>query len=110
RVLIAADGLGGQFLAGEPGHNVEAAAHSRIGAGAVAESGPTWFEPGTIFMACAAGGYVGLVRLEDGRLDLAAALDPAFVRQHNGISEAVAEILGSTGWPGTKELSGLSWR
>jgi flavin-dependent dehydrogenase len=110
RVLIAADGLGGQFLAGEPGHSVEAAAHSRIGAGAVAETGPAWFEPGTIFMACAAGGYVGLVRLEDGRLDLAAALDPAFVRQYNGISEAVGEILGSTGWPGTKELSGLSWR
>jgi flavin-dependent dehydrogenase len=110
RVLIAADGLGGQFLAGEQGHVIERVADSRIGAGAVTENGPKWFEPGTIYMACAPGGYVGLVRLEDGRLDLAAALDLAFVRQRSGVADAVAEIIGSSGWPGTPELDGLTWR
>jgi menaquinone-9 beta-reductase len=110
QVLIVADGLGGQVLAAEPGHQVEAVAGSRIGAGTVAESGPDWFQPGTIYMACGAGGYVGLVRLEDGRLDLAAALDPGLVRQEGGPAGAAAAILEQTGWPDLHVLRDLSWR
>ena len=35
-----------------------------------ADAVPDFYVPGTIFMATGRGGYVGLVRLEDGRLDV----------------------------------------
>jgi 2-polyprenyl-6-methoxyphenol hydroxylase-like FAD-dependent oxidoreductase len=60
-------------------------------------------------MACAAGGYVGAVRLEDNRLDIAAALDPALFR-HRRPAEAVAVILAQTGWPPIPDLAELPWR
>lgn len=41
-----------------------------------APTGDAVFTAGTILMACGSDGSGGLVRLEDGRLDVAAALDP----------------------------------
>lgn len=105
QLVVAADGLGGRLLAGEPGHRVEVAPAARIGVGAVVPEQP-FFQPGTIYMACGAAGYVGLVRLEDGRLDVAAALDPLPVARQ-GIAEVVARILAPTGWP---LPGGLAWR
>lgn len=110
RIVVAADGLAGQSLAGEPGHRIESRRSSRIGAGAVATHGPEWFQPGTIYMACGTGGYVGAVRLEDGRLDLAAALDPWHVRRQGGLGQAAAVILAETRWPGADQAASLSWR
>jgi flavin-dependent dehydrogenase len=108
RVVIAADGLAGLSLNREPGSRSRTRRHSRIGAGAVATNASEWFQRGTIYMACGAGGYVGAVRLEDGRLDLAAALDPDQVRQHGGLPNAVASIVRARGWP---DVAGsLSWR
>src|SRR5205823_4250104 len=71
---------------------------------------PPFFVEGTIFMACGEGGYVGLVRLEDGRLDVAAALDAWLVRRRGGLGSAVAAILASVGWPEIPELSRRTWR
>ena len=64
----------------------EAEPRSRIGAAVVipAEAAPCLFAPGTIYMATGRGGYVGLVRVEDGRLDMAAAFDAAFVKSVGG--------------------------
>jgi flavin-dependent dehydrogenase len=105
RAVIAADGLGGTIAPGRrlvrPG--------SRIGAGIVADNGPSFYEPGTIYMACGRAGYLGLVRLEDGRLDIAAAFDPALMRQaHPG--PAAADLLAQTGWPAIPDLAELPWR
>src|SRR5205823_821006 len=83
-------GLGGKLLARSGMGGAPAAAGARIGAGVVATGGPDFYRPGTIYMACGAGGYVGLVRLEDGRLDLAAALDAARVRASGGPGQAAA--------------------
>ncbi len=110
RVLLAADGLSGRVLADEPGCAPVAAAGSRIGAGAVAPAAPPFFGEGTIYMACGEGGYVGLVRLEDGRLDVAAALDPWLVRRHRGPGGAVAALLARVDWPAVPDLPALDWR
>ena len=110
RIVVAADGLAGQSLAGEPGHQFASRPGSRIGAGAVSDHGPDWFQRGTIYMACGPGGYVGVVRLEDGRLDFAAALDPAHIRRQGGLGQAAAVILAGTRWPGADAASSLSWR
>lgn len=110
QVLLVADGLNGRVLASEPGCAPVVRPGSRIGAGAVAESAPPFFAEGTIFMACGEGGYVGLVRLEDGRIDVAAALDAWLVRRHGGLGGAVAAILAGVGWPTIPGLAGLAWR
>lgn len=109
RVVLAAGGLGGGPLARDAGLDNVVEAGARIGAGAVAPRSPAWYEPGTIFMACGAGGYAGLVRLEDGTLDIAAALDPAAVKQAGGLGPAVAAILSATGWPPVPGLAQLPW-
>jgi flavin-dependent dehydrogenase len=107
RLVLVASGLGGNVLAEEPGFDLEESRSSRLGAGVVVATAPAFYEPGTIFMACGAGGYVGLVRLEDGRLDVGAAFDTALVHRAGGLSKAAARILAEVGWPAIPELA---WR
>jgi flavin-dependent dehydrogenase len=85
---------------------------SRLGAGVALPAGavPAFFSPGTIFMATGRGGYVGLVRLEDGRLDLAAAFDPAFVKTAGGLGPAAAAVLTTTRWPALPGLADAPWK
>jgi flavin-dependent dehydrogenase len=107
RVVVAADGLaGGSFDEEGPAVALQG---SRIGAGAIASSAPGFYEPGTVYMACSSRGYAGLVRLEDGRLDIAAALDPGEVRSRGGPAATVANILAKTSWPDL-DLESLRWR
>jgi flavin-dependent dehydrogenase len=104
RVVIVASGLGNGDAPPE--------ADSRIGAGASVPAGavPEFFTAGTIFMATARGGYVGLVRLEDGRLDVAAAFDMDFVRSEGGPGPAAEAVLGEVGWPRIAALAELPWK
>ena len=110
RVVLAADGLGGKLVARAGVSAVDTEAGARIGAGVVAADGPAFYTPGVIYMACGRAGYLGLVRLEDGRLDLAAALDPHGVRIQGGPGRAAAELLDEVGWPAVPNLAGLNWR
>jgi flavin-dependent dehydrogenase len=110
RVILAADGLGNALLA----RSGEAAAPSqpraRIGAGWVSTDAPDFYRPGTIYMTCGDGGYLGLVRLEDGRLDLAAAFDPGRLRQGGGPGAAAVSLLDTAGWPAPLGLAHSPWR
>lgn len=109
-VVIAADGLGGSLLDGEPAFRPRAAPASRMGLGAVVRHAPAAYDDGAIHMAVAARGYVGLVRLEDGSLDIAAAIDPAFTRASGGPACAVAAILDDAGFPPIPGLGESPWR
>lgn len=109
RVVVAADGLAGGLTAADANRPV-VRPRSRIGAGTATETAPAFFGRGTIFMAVGRGGYVGLVRLEDGRLDLAAAFDPAFVRNLGGLGPAAADVLRSAGFPPVPGIAELPWR
>ncbi len=106
-LVLAADGLGGRLLGGVAAPPARA---SRIGAGAIAGGAPDCFVPGCVYLACGSGGYVGLARLEDGRLDVAAAFDREAVRRAGGPGEAAVRILGEVGWPIVSGLAELSWR
>ena len=88
------------------------AAASRIGAGVVlpAEAAPDFYRPHTIHMAVGRGGYVGLVRVEDDRLDVAAAFDPAFVKAAGGPGAAAESVLRSVAWPVPHDLANAAWR
>jgi menaquinone-9 beta-reductase len=107
-VVVAADGLGGKLLARAGIAEAPPDPGARLGAGVVLDSGPAFYEPGTVFMACGAGGYVGLVRLEDGRLDLAAALDAVQVR--GGVGGAACRVLQAAGFPVPAGLATAPWR
>jgi flavin-dependent dehydrogenase len=110
RLVLAADGLGGRFLAGADDQSVTVAAGSRIGAGVVTEDDTDCYAPGLIFMAHGPGGYLGLVRLEDGRLNLAAAFDAHFLRGCHHPGRAALKLLAGVGWPAPSGLGDLRWR
>jgi flavin-dependent dehydrogenase len=109
RVVLAADGLGGGLLA-RAGGRASPERQARIGAGVVLDGAPGFYQAGVVYMACDRQGYVGLVRLEDGRLDLAAALDVSAVRQAGGPGVAAAAILDRTGWPLLHGVAEAPWR
>ena len=69
------------------------------------------YEARTIYMACAVGGYVGQVVVEDGRVDMAAALDPLAVKAAGGPGELAARIIDEAGFPPpVPELAALPWK
>lgn len=107
RIVVVAFGLGGS--ASIIDQAVETRRGSRIGAGAVIESDAP-YAPGTVHIACGRGGYVGLVRLEDGRLDMAAAFDPEHVRQSGGLARAASRILEQAGCDPVPEAEAARWR
>ncbi|MBL8764778.1 MAG: FAD-dependent monooxygenase [Phycisphaerae bacterium] len=97
RVAIAADGLGGSFLRGHAGWEPRVPRGSRIGLGAIVDAdlarGRLYPPPGVVSMCCGPGGYVGMVRLADGTIDVAAAVDPSCLRAAATPGEAVGAIL-----------------
>lgn len=105
RLVLAADGLGSRLL--QPGPLFEG---SRVGAGVVVEDAPAFYQPGEIYMAHGRGGYLGLVRLEDGRLNLAAAFDAPFLRSCHHPGEAACRVLAEIGWPSIPGLEQARWK
>ncbi len=111
KIVICADGLNGRLAAAAEGFVVPATTDSRIGAGVVLDANASDDYPrGTIFMATAPGGYVGLVRLEDDRIDVAAAFDAEFVRTQGSLGNAASKILAVAGFPNIDTLEHASWR
>ncbi len=96
RVVICADGLDGGFLKRHSEYASVIAPKSRIGLGLLAEGAHSGLERGQIRMAVDPVGYVGAVRLEDGRVDVAAAVDRTALR-HCGPAEVIHGILARNG-------------
>jgi flavin-dependent dehydrogenase len=109
-VILAADGLGGALLARSREIAAPPQPGARVGAGTVSATAPDFYRAGTIYMTCGAGGYLGLVRLEDGRLDLAAAFDVGWMRRAGGPAAAARRLLEAAGWPAPPDLRRAPWR
>jgi flavin-dependent dehydrogenase len=115
--VLVADGLNGRALADlhEPENMLlatEVATASRIGAGTIVAPSAALdrhYQSGSIYMALDRGGYVGLVRLEGGRLDLAAAFDPVFTREMGSPQSAAKEILQRVGLPYLPDFDQGHW-
>jgi flavin-dependent dehydrogenase len=107
--VVAADGIHGGFLSKQPDYRRQPARGSRIGAGAVLADSPAFYRPGAIYMAVGKGGYVGFVRLEDGRLNVAAALDRPVVAAAGKPAIVVRSIVEQAGFPWPGELSSAAW-
>lgn len=110
RVVLAADGLAHTSLRDHSEFHSRVAAHSRIGLGGQVAEFPADYGPGTIFMAVGRHGYVGLVRVEEGLLNIAAALAPDFVKGAGGPSQALARVLEQAGFPAIAALPASDWQ
>jgi len=109
RLVIAADGLGHPSLCQLPEFAGGAASGSRIGAGCELAEFPAEFAAGTIHMAVGRRGYVGLVVVETGQLNVAAALDATFVREQGGLGAAASAVLKEARCPEIPQLRGAGW-
>lgn len=93
-VAIAADGLGGSSLRGDPAFDWITRESSHVGIGGVAEAGASCsFDRDAITMHVGGAGYVGVAPLPGGAWSIAAALAPSAVRDQGGPKPAVASIL-----------------
>ena len=104
-VVVVADGLGGTSLKDWAEFTPRIRPASRLGFGGLTQAdaaGPEIAE-GQIEMVCADGGYLGAVRLEDGRIDFAAACDPGLIKACGGVAAAAERLAESAGvagsWP-----------
>lgn len=93
-LVVLAHGLGSSVRV--PGSGGKAArGTSRVGIGAILPPDACGLPPGELAMAVARGGYCGLVRLEDGRLDLAAAVDPSLLAAAASPAALLSAIIDS---------------
>lgn len=113
---VVADGLHGASLHARPRFAWRVRPGGRIGLGAILPAGCVHVADEEIHMQIDGAGYAGLVRLEDGRVDLAAAVRPEAVRASGGAAACVARMLQAkviddaalhaATWHGTPQL----WR
>ncbi len=80
----------------------------RIGCNAMVPGRADEYGPGTIYMAVGRAGDVGLVRLEEGGLNVAAALEPGSVRGI-GLGAAVEAVLREAGFAPPVGLAAADW-
>ena len=83
---------------------------SRVGAGCVLPGDAAGPPPGVLQMAVGRGGYVGLVRVEGGQINLACAFDPPMLRSSGGAAAACQAILTEAGFAAPSGLEGAAWQ
>lgn len=99
RVVLACDGLGHPSLSRHGEFQSRAVPGSRLGLGAecVCSAGDDHFGAHEIVMAIGRGGYVGVVRTECDRLNLAAAVDSAALQRAGSPLACLSEIFAESG-------------
>ena len=109
RMVLAADGLGHSL---REARQQDSTIHrtSPLGAGVMLQDGAGAYQQGEILMAVARGGYVGMVNVEDGRVNVAAAFRPEFVRRCGGLGRGAVSILQEAGVRVPEGLGDAKWR
>ena len=98
KVVVAADGLGSQSTAKTKEFTTDVRRNGRIGLGATFDDCGDEFPLGSIHMHTTRSGYVGLVRMEDRRLHIAAAVEPKFIREFDSPHQAIGSMLREPAW------------
>jgi flavin-dependent dehydrogenase len=110
RVVLVATGLGQARFEGGPVVKTRIMARSRVGAGCTVKDYPDFYQERTIFMAVGRGGYVGLVRVEEDCLNVAAAFEKALIRDCGSPGVAGGKILAEAGFPPLPALRDAFWQ
>ena len=100
KAIVVADGLGGRALDDRPEFHWRIAGRNRFGVGTVVKDVRDAPRRGELLMLTDRAGYLGVATLEDGRVDLAAALHPERTRIGGGPAATCARILREAGLPG----------
>jgi flavin-dependent dehydrogenase len=109
RAVVVADGLGHASLRNCPGFESRVAASSRVGIGAEAPPGAVPAARGAISMAVSRDGYAGAVEVEGGRVNIAAAVDPVFLKAAGSPAEALRAIFAGAGVPVEAAFESIDW-
>ena len=98
-IVIVAAGLADAIrIVGSGNHaDRQIVAGSRVGLGTTLPAAAGGPPPGELVMAVSRRGYCGVVRLEDGRIDIAAAVDRGIVAAAGSPAAAIAVVLSETG-------------
>ena len=110
RTILNATGLGHCVVPHASAPRTTVTDGSRIGAGCRIAEPPAAYLERAVFMAVGAGGYVGMVRVEDGSLNVAAAFDPALVRQARSPGAAACVSPLEAGAPPVAGLDRADWQ
>lgn len=98
RSIVVATGLSGRSVIRDTRLVAVEKRRSRVGIEAVFQQCPDQFETGSLTMAIASAGYVGLTAIGQGRLHVASAVDRDVLKQF-GPQRTLEEILRSAGTP-----------
>lgn len=109
RTVLCADGLAGGCLPDEPRWKPDIDPRSRIGLGGILSDPKLALPSGRVDMAIGSRGYVGMVLLEDGAVDVAAAIDAEFVRDSSP-ARSIASVLRDAGCQAPAGLDDLKFR
>jgi flavin-dependent dehydrogenase len=110
RVVLIAAGLQHQVLAHFHEASSKSTPESRIGAGSFISDDSSSYEFGAIHMAIGRHGYVGLVRREDGALNMAAAFDRDVIKRAGGVARAAEVVLNQAGFALPQNLESSRWQ
>ncbi len=110
RVVLLATGLGSVRSLGTPFLQNASGPHSRVGIGCTTDRFPDFYEAQTVFIAIGQGGYVGLVRVEGNRLNVAAAVTKQWLKSCGGPGPAAQRVLHEAGFAPIAELQRAAWQ
>ena len=110
RIVVTADGVGGQVLTRVDDAEIQTWEQSRIGAAASIQSDELKLPNSAIHMGVSQNGYVGIVRIENNQLNFAAALDKQFVRRCGTLGRAAQQVLSESGMDFEEKIADANWR
>ena len=110
RVVVVAAGLGQHCVEGEPALQARTVDGSKLGAGCEVENLSGEIAPGTLAMGVGRFGYVGMVQVENGRLNVAAAFEREWLRTLGTPGIAAAAVLAEAGFAPVPGLETASWQ
>jgi len=109
RAVVVADGLAHDSLRDCPGYDSRTPASSRVGIGGEADAGAIETARGAITMAVARHGYAGAVEVQGGRVNVAAAVAPGFLKASGGPAGALHRIFMDAGVRVSAPLEAIDW-
>jgi flavin-dependent dehydrogenase len=98
-VVLVADGLAHPSLRECAEFTSHVALAARVGVSGLVNETFLSLDRGTIAMAIGRRGYAGIVEVESGKMNVAAAVDPEFLRARGGAAESVAALFAEAGVP-----------
>ena len=110
KVVLIAAGLSHRAIDNEAEISTSIEPRSRIGAGCVLPGEAAALPTGVLQMAVGRSGYVGLVRIESGEINLACAFDRAMLRSGGGAAMVCKKIMAEAGFSPLLGLKEAAWQ